>query len=521
MPDRYETRQSIRRSLASELAEGYLLNIESVSTQEGNITRLHSSELVGENSFKGSQIFYGDDTPRVVKDHNSDEGWIEVSMIPSPPQSGVLELWQRPYTGLSINGVIGNAIDLAIDVGYVVEDEYEEWLMPGFANRFRLPAHIDKFRDVRSPEQSFTTANSVQYREWTLEQIQQSAGVTRRDNPGSMNEILLDLNSVGIDDPIMSVPIEYSTTLSTYDTVLIGIQSNEDVTLRINGGNTDKTIRFYANTPRVVSVVPRVGVTADQLVSVYNATGAPISPTLQVTRAYYYVNRAGLGNFRRMRSTEWRLDREDRSLQIVGPVGSRMRAATLIKMRTFRQPLPVESDTDLIEVPPSLLVEILKAKLLQDALPAPQQDNRGVAQRVGLATSKEGLAYRRLPRPSSSVYVGATSRALEIDVVDRELMIAIMAGYADSSDPGQVVAPLVTGSFSHLPATLSLDLPDLGRYIYISWNANVPINRIIIDGLDQTAAFTIEGNKAVSRQVVKTKPGDEQLIIGLNYDSTI
>ena len=246
MPGQYVNRQTVRQSLGAEFTESYLFEIERVST-ENNLTRLHSPALIGHNSFKTSQILYGGEA-RLVTEHNSETGYIDVSTIPNPPASGVMELWQRPHTIRSLNTVIDTAIDQIIDLGYVVEDTYEQWLIPGFSRQFRVPSHIKSFRDISAPGKF----NGTQSGDLTLGDVLLGSGVTRTDEDLT-SEIRLSIQEVDDDGLIVNFPLPYNATFRSYDTLLVGLRSNEDITVRVNGGITDDIVSLRAGVPRVVS----------------------------------------------------------------------------------------------------------------------------------------------------------------------------------------------------------------------------------------------------------------------------
>ena len=244
--------------------------------------------------------------------------------------------------------------------------------------------------------------------------------------------------------------------------------------------------------------------------NIHNANGGPLSGLLDVFQTYYYVQSRSLTDFRLLARSEWQVDRPNRSIEISGPLSSPMRGPVLFRLRAFRLPRPVAEDGDIIECPLPHLVAVLKAKLLQDSQSSQAQDTRGVAQRVGIATSKEIGSLRSLPRPSSSHFVGNATREIEVDIMSRSVSLTLSVGYVEERFAPHTV--LSSGVFASLPAVLSVPLPTEAEYISIEWSG-AAITTIVIDGLDQTRAFTLEGNRAVSNDKVILQGLDKHIVV--------
>ena len=98
------------------------------------------------------------------------------------------------------------------------------------------------------------------------------------------------------------------------------------------------------------------------------------------------------------------------------------------------------------------------------------------------------------------------------DIVDDILEITLSVGFIQEIDGAHFEAK--TGEFNKLPASLTLDLPDESQYLSIEWSG-ATISSIVIDGVDQSEAFEITGNRAVSREKLVNQPDDMTVRVGV------
>ena len=503
MSIQFSTRQAVRQALAAKLNEGLILDVDGVEIVDG-LTRIRADGLFNINSLQGSSIVYEGHTRR-VRQHNDTEGYIDVGLISGAAAGGILEVWSEPYNPRTINSLIDGVLKEAIARDYVVEDYHGAWVLSQFSDRFGLPQQTHRLSNVRGSGRGMMNIQAIR-REY---QIVLGEGVEKVAS-GSLDNMTFGGSNIGSNGLLARVPVTYTMAMEPYDTILLGITTNREVRLNITDGVTEKVVKMYANVPRVIDFQSPAAISSISALEIRNGGDDDISLQFTLSGGYYYAKSSVKNDTEPLSLNEWTVDRLTR--QVTHRTAAM--GASWVEMKAYRFPVPISSDDDLVELPTDTVVDIIGAQLVQDAQPNPQTDISGKIQRVPIKTRDQDRAYRTLPIPASSRYVGSRSRLIVEDIVTIQGDIVLSVGFIDDIiNPHPGPASVTLSPPGPLPRTVTADLPDEPRYLSIEWSASASVDTIIIDGFDQTSSFTITGNRAVSTTRVELSDDDKQVIV--------
>ena len=167
------------------------------------------------------------------------------------------------------------------------------------------------------------------------------------------------------------------------------------------------------------------------------------------------------------------------------------------------------NDDDVVEVPGDYMVDNCSALLLTSELQRAQLDTQGTNQRASVVLRERASKERYLDRPAYGRYVEYKVRDAVSEGVGLELTLTV--GYITNANDPHVIDE--TYHASRVPLEVDVALPDTDKYLSVEWTGGSPVTRIFIDGLDQTHAFTIGNNRAVSNAPVVSQDDDTDILI--------
>ena len=168
------------------------------------------------------------------------------------------------------------------------------------------------------------------------------------------------------------------------------------------------------------------------------------------------------------------------------------------------------NDTDFVEIPANALVEYAASQVLLAGLPPRGQDTSGISSQFGPSFNAGQVDLSQIPVPATSYLIGAKTRVVSEDISTQLLGDNFTVGFiVSATDPH-----LVT-SHAELNDTLTVLLPVEARYLSIEWEEGDVVSSIMIDDYDQTEAFTIVGNRAVSKAPLRAAEDDNDIHIRL------
>ena len=226
--------------------------------------------------------------------------------------------------------------------------------------------------------------------------------------------------------------------------------------------------------------------------------------SLYFSQVALFLNESGRSTRRLRKGHDWDISKSDRTIRLY-TVG-----ATKVRVRAYRYPQEIVNDTDFVEIPANALVEYAASQVLLAGLPPRGQDTSGISSQFGPSFNAGQVDLSQIPVPATSYLIGATTRVVSEDISVRMINEAFTVGFiATATDP-------------HLPTqegvlndTLTVLLPLEARYLSIEWEEGDVVSSIEIDDYDQTDAFEIVGNRAISRAPLLVRPDADSIEIKL------
>ena len=494
----YATRAEIRRQIATRINKSSYYRVISVLAGENSNTKLLTLVGRGPSGIEsGSSVQFNGQIGIVTKT-DDENATVSVYFDTAPGSApGPLEVWDTPFEIENINGLIDTVVNEAITLGHRIKETYTDWWLPieglQTSREVNIPAHIDTVSKVRS-NREYNTTRQLRIEEFVAN-VQD--GVTVAPHSVGQDWTVFTNNLPGNG---LIGNIEVDATDDLRDVVLLGLSANRDVVVRVSDGTTDRRISLNEGSYRILPF-KRVGGVKPFTVSLYSGYDDRQSFALRV------IDRVSLlGAFTlkgKLRLDDWSVIRSNRSLSV------NIYTPSELMIEAWRLPRTIEADTDLVEVPSSYVVDQCSALLLTSELQQAALDTDGTNQKASVILNERLTSERELDRVAYGRYVGYSARnAIDEDVL---LGLDVTVGFIEApGDPHPATQEFV---FATTPFEFRVELPEDRMYLSIEWAGESAVTEIFIDGYDQTEAFTITGNRAVSDRVVVKQDDDSSVYV--------
>ena len=496
----YATRAEIRRQIATRINKSAYYRV--ISTSAGDSSNYKVLTLVGRGPGAidtGSSVQFGGQIGIVTE--TNDENLTVTVYFDTPPgnTSGQLEVWDTPFEIENINGLIDTVVNEAITLGHRVKEVYTDWWLPieglQTSRQINIPAHIDTLSKIRS-NREYNTTRQLRIDEFVVNA--QSAGNVSVAPHLVGQDWTIFTNNLPSERLIGSIEIDADDTHR--DTVLIGLSANQDVELRVSDGLTDRRISLNEGSYRILPF-KRPGGVSPFTISFYSGFDTTRSFGLRI------IDRVALlGTFTlegKLRLDDWSVVRSNRSLSVG------IYTPSELEIEGWRLPRTISADDDIIEVPSNYVVDQCSASLLTSELQQAALDTDGTNQKASVILNERRASERELDRVAYGRYVGYKSR----DAIDESILLGldVTVGFIATSDaPHEATQEF---KFDTIPFEFRVDLPVGEMYLSIEWAGASSVTEIFIDGYDQTEAFIITGNRAVSDRPVVRQDDDSSVYV--------
>ena len=498
----YQTRASIRRQISTRIQKSRYFRVSTVA--DGNDPNSKILTIVGHKISRietDSSVLFGDQ-PGVVSDRNETDNTVTV-YFDTPPGaiSGILEAWDLPFDIESVNQLINTVVDGAIDLGHRVRDSYTDWWLPTegiqLGREIQIPAHIDTLSRITASRE-YNTPRRILLTEDTISPAANGVALATHTIG---NDWLMFATDIAYEGLISKINID--TTDQTRDTVLLALSANRDAKVIVSDGVQDRLISLTEDSYRVLEFKRKGGIVPFEVTILSGAEDAQ-SFTLRIAERIGLLGRYAQTG--KLTLDDWRVRRGVRSLDV------NMNAPAELFIDGWRLPHSVNSDDDLVEVPADYMVDNCSALLLTSEIQQAALDTQGNNQRASVVLSERASKERYLDRPAYGRYVGYVSRDPVSEDVDVDVaLVVVTVDYI--ADPGQEHVAEETYHLSHAPFEFAVNLPAEAMYLSLEWTETLNVTEIFIDGYDQTEAFIINGNRAVSDKPVLRQDDDSDVVV--------
>ena len=501
----YQTRANIRRQISTRIQKSRYFRVSLVA--DGDNPSSKKLTVVGKTISRietDSSVLFGGAIGTVTQ-FDTEANTLNV-FFETPPEEvpGTLEVWDPPFDVESVNQLIDSVIVGAIDLGHRVHDSYTDWWLPAetyqSSREIQIPAHIDTLTKIRS-NREYCYPRRLLIMEDDISLPPEAA-------PGKPY-VTLATHTTGRDWLLFATQLPGNSRICTVsmneqdwgrDTVLFGLSANRDMVVRVSDGVNERRIALEDGVYRIIPFKRPEGLSPFDI-SVYHDSDETESFTLHVVDRFSLVGKSTLRESLSM--DNWAVNKNTRSLSV------NLNAPSELLIEGWRLPKTVTSDDDVVEVPGDYMIDNCSALLLTSEIQQAALDTEGNNQRASVLLRERASKERYLDRPAYGRYVMYRSRDAIVEDVGLELTLTV--GYI--ALPGDPHVATETFQLSRTPFEVSVDLPDEDMYLSIEWSGGSDVTRIFIDGLDQTHAFTIGNNRAVSNAPVVSQDDDTDILI--------